>query len=84
MTYHKHVTTGDGIAHPGEKLECHYCGYKRNVPRACPKCESEHLYYLGVGSQQGEEAATGDLPRRADRAHGPGYGTWGAATWNGC
>jgi primosomal protein N' (replication factor Y) len=55
MTYHKHVTSGDGIAQPGEKLECHYCGYKRNVPKTCPKCASEHLYYLGAGSQQGEE-----------------------------
>ena len=24
-------------------------------PRRCPKCDSEHLYYLGAGSQQGEE-----------------------------
>jgi primosomal protein N' (replication factor Y) len=54
MTYHKHVTGGD-VARPGERLECHYCGYKRNVPKVCPKCESEHLYYLGAGSQQGEE-----------------------------
>jgi primosomal protein N' (replication factor Y) len=25
------------------------------VPKVCPKCESEHLYFLGAGSQQGEE-----------------------------
>ncbi len=25
------------------------------MPARCPKCESEHLYYLGAGSQQGEE-----------------------------
>jgi primosomal protein N' (replication factor Y) len=25
------------------------------VPKRCPKCDSEHLYYLGAGSQQGEE-----------------------------
>ena len=25
------------------------------VPKPCPKCQSEHLYYLGAGSQQGEE-----------------------------
>ena len=25
------------------------------VPARCPKCDSEHLYYLGAGSQQGEE-----------------------------
>ena len=28
---------------------------RRTVPKACPKCQSEHLYYLGAGSQQGEE-----------------------------
>src|SRR5277367_3315946 len=53
MTYHKPVT-GD-IAQPGQRLECHYCGYRRNVPKVCPKCQSEHLYFLGAGSQQGEE-----------------------------
>src|SRR5258708_11648597 len=53
MTYHKHVTSD--VAQVGQKLECHYCGYKRSVPKVCPKCESEHLYYLGAGSQQGEE-----------------------------
>jgi primosomal protein N' (replication factor Y) (superfamily II helicase) len=31
-------------------------GYStRAVPKVCPKCESEHLYFLGAGSQQGEE-----------------------------
>ncbi len=39
----------------GARLECHYCGFRRTVPKLCPKCESEHLYFLGVGSQQGEE-----------------------------
>ena len=39
----------------GQRLECHYCGYRRTVPARCPKCDSEHLYYLGAGSQQGEE-----------------------------
>jgi primosomal protein N' (replication factor Y) len=43
------------IAQPGDRLECHYCGFRRTVPKTCPKCQSEHLYYLGAGSQQGEE-----------------------------
>jgi primosomal protein N' (replication factor Y) (superfamily II helicase) len=55
LTYHKPVTTADGHASVGQRLECHYCGYKRNVPSRCPKCDSEHLYFLGAGSQQGEE-----------------------------
>ena len=54
MTYHKPVTTEDGIA-DGQRLECHYCGSRRTVPKVCPKCASEHLYFLGAGSQQGEE-----------------------------
>ena len=37
------------------RLECHYCGFRRTVPERCPKCTSEHLFYLGAGSQQGEE-----------------------------
>ncbi|HEX3967146.1 MAG TPA: primosomal protein N', partial [Edaphobacter sp.] len=53
MTYHKKVSENDAIAQPGQRLECHYCGSRRNVPKLCPKCESEHLYFLGAGSQQG-------------------------------
>lgn len=55
MTYHKPVSGNDAIAQPGQRLECHYCGFRRGVPNKCPKCDSEHLYYLGAGSQQGEE-----------------------------
>jgi primosomal protein N' (replication factor Y) len=54
LTHHK-PHSEDGLAREGQRLECHYCGYKRTVPARCPKCESEHLYYLGAGSQQGEE-----------------------------
>jgi len=53
LTYHK-ALPGDGQA-AGQRLECHYCGYKKTVPRRCPSCESEYLYFLGAGSQQGEE-----------------------------
>ncbi len=55
MTYHKRMNENDAIAQPGQRLECHYCGSRRAVPKVCPKCESEHLYFLGAGSQQGEE-----------------------------
>jgi primosomal protein N' (replication factor Y) len=53
LTYHKPLP-GDGHA-AGQRLECHYCGYKKTVPKTCPACESEFLYFLGAGSQQGEE-----------------------------
>ena len=54
LTHHK-PADGDGLAREGQRLECHYCGYRRTVPARCPKCSSEHMYYLGAGSQQGEE-----------------------------
>src|SRR6201994_1711164 len=55
LTHHKPVPSDDAHAHVGQRLECHYCGYRRTVPKVCPKCESEHLFFLGAGSQQGEQ-----------------------------
>jgi len=60
LTHHKPVADDGGIVRPGlakqgQRLECHYCGFRRTVPARCPKCDSEHLYYLGAGSEQGEE-----------------------------
>jgi primosomal protein N' (replication factor Y) len=55
LTHHKAQSDDSAEALAGQRLECHYCGYKRTVPARCPKCDSEHLYYLGAGSQQGEE-----------------------------
>jgi primosomal protein N' (replication factor Y) len=55
LTHHKPPAEDAGQAKEGQRLECHYCGYRRTVPARCPKCDSEHLYYLGAGSEQGEE-----------------------------
>ena len=62
MTYHKHLNDDTSVANPGERLQCHYCGFRRTVPTTCPTCQSEHLYYLGAGSQQGEERLEGLFP----------------------
>jgi len=45
MTFHK----------SGYRMECHYCGYKRPVPKVCPGCGSEYIYFLGAGSEKVEE-----------------------------
>ncbi len=55
LTHHKPPAQESDIAPEGQRLECHYCGYRRTVPARCPKCDSEHMYYLGAGSEQGEE-----------------------------
>jgi primosomal protein N' (replication factor Y) len=62
LTHHKPSAEDAGLAREGQRLECHYCGYRRTVPARCPKCDSEHLYYLGAGSEQGEERLTEIFP----------------------
>src|SRR5581483_5830371 len=42
MTFHK----------SGFRMECHYCGYKQSVPKLCPACNSEHIFFLGAGSEK--------------------------------
>ena len=74
LTHHKPQGEDAGVAREGQRLECHYCGFRRTVPARCPKCDSEHLYYLGAGSQQGEERLGEIFPRRADWPHGPRHG----------
>jgi primosomal protein N' (replication factor Y) len=67
MTYHKQgcrqypasAAAGDL---PG-KLECHYCGYERRVPQACPKCGSDYVQFLGTGSEQLEELLHAQFPQ---------------------
>ena len=48
LTYH--VSGGRG------SMVCHYCGYKTNPPKVCPACKSEHIGYMGYGTQALEEA----------------------------
>lgn len=62
LTHHKASLDEEGLAPTGQRLECHYCGFKRTIPGSCPNCSSAHLYYLGAGSQQGEERLTEIFP----------------------
>jgi primosomal protein N' (replication factor Y) len=63
LTYHRAISAADDPSPGGQRLQCHYCGYKRTVPKICPECESEHLHFLGAGSQQGEERLHEIFPR---------------------
>jgi primosomal protein N' (replication factor Y) len=62
LTHHKPTGEDAEVAREGQRLECHYCGFRRVVPARCPKCDSEHLYYLGAGSEQGEERLSEIFP----------------------
>ncbi len=45
LTYHRRE----------HRLICHYCGYSTPVPARCPNCDSQHLYYVGEGTEKVEK-----------------------------
>jgi len=45
------------------KMVCHYCGYVAPVPKCCPYCGSEYVYFLGTGSEKLEELLHGMFPQ---------------------
>ena len=46
-----------------KRLLCHYCGYAERVPEVCPNCSSEHLYFLGAGSERLEDELQAAFPQ---------------------
>ena len=44
------------------RLLCHYCDYAEKIPSTCPKCSSEHIQFLGVGSEKVEDDLHGHFP----------------------
>ena len=53
MTHHKYRS----------RLECHYCGSFRSIPKKCPKCDSQYVYFFGEGSEQLEERLRKEFPK---------------------
>lgn len=52
MTHHKQRN----------RLECHYCGSTQPVPKQCPKCQSQYVYFFGEGSEHLEERLRKEFP----------------------
>jgi len=53
LTFHK----------SGYRMECHYCGYRQAVPKVCPSCSSEYIFFLGAGSEKVEERLHAAFPQ---------------------
>ena len=53
LTYHRRE----------QRLLCHYCDYAEPVPSVCPVCKSEHIYFLGSGSEKVEDTLHQAFPR---------------------
>ena len=52
LTYHRR----------DRRMLCHYCNYAQKVPSVCQKCGSEHLHFIGVGSERVEEELHQNFP----------------------
>jgi primosomal protein N' (replication factor Y) len=52
LTYHRR----------DRRLLCHYCGYAEKIPSVCPKCGSEHIHFMGSGSERVEDELHGEFP----------------------
>ncbi len=44
LTYHHH----------NQSLKCHHCHHSEPVVKTCPNCQSPHIRYMGIGSEQVE------------------------------
>jgi primosomal protein N' (replication factor Y) (superfamily II helicase) len=45
------------------RMLCHYCNFSSRVPDRCPKCDSDHIQFLGLGSERVEDELHGAFPR---------------------
>jgi primosomal protein N' (replication factor Y) len=53
LTYHRR----------DRRMLCHYCNYSERVPDRCPKCESQQIQFLGVGSERVEQELHDAFPK---------------------
>jgi primosomal protein N' (replication factor Y) len=52
------------IYHTAQKknLQCHRCGYRRNMPPECPQCGSSRIRHYGTGTQKVEAEVQSHFP----------------------
>jgi primosomal protein N' (replication factor Y) len=53
LTYHRR----------DRRMLCHYCNYAERVPDRCPKCASEYVQFVGLGSERVEQELHQAFPR---------------------
>ena len=54
LTYHRH----------SDRLTCHYCGYVRRVPEACPECKTNGaIVRKGLGTERVADAIAAEFPQ---------------------
>jgi primosomal protein N' (replication factor Y) (superfamily II helicase) len=45
------------------RMLCHYCNWSSKVPDRCPKCDSDYMQFIGLGSERLEDELHTAFPR---------------------
>ena len=43
-------------------MNCHYCGFSKEIPHVCPNCQSRSIRYYGTGTQKAYDELTKLFP----------------------
>lgn len=43
-------------------MNCHYCGFQKEIPRLCPNCQSKSIRYYGTGTQKAYDELLEAIP----------------------
>ena len=43
-------------------MNCHYCGFSKEIPHVCPNCQSRSIRYYGTGTQKAYDELTELFP----------------------
>jgi primosomal protein N' (replication factor Y) len=64
LTSHALSTKGEIQGHlPRDILNCHYCGYIRQIPKTCPQCHGERIRQYGTGTEKVETEVQALFPQ---------------------
>ena len=44
-------------------MNCHYCGFSKDIPQVCPNCKSRSIRYYGTGTQKAYDELTELFPQ---------------------
>ncbi len=45
-----------------KSMNCHYCGFQKEIPRICPNCQSKSIRYYGTGTQKAYDELLEAIP----------------------
>ena len=57
------ISHADHAASANPDLQCHYCDYRRKLPKTCPQCNSQRIRHYGTGTESVESEIQALFPQ---------------------